>query len=85
MTTLQYFNETIHSCRITPTTQKNRDLRNILDKTVIPRLESYCIFLEQIQNLEEDHSLRSDAIVIEIVEDCFQLTESAERAERHLA
>jgi len=85
MTIIQAFDLQLHSCRVAPTSQKNVDLRNILDKIVYPRLESYLIFLEQINSLEDGHSLRSDPTVVEILEDRRHLGEAAQRAEKYLA
>ncbi len=59
-------------------------LRDYMECVVRPRLGSYAAFLDLINSLPNEHSLRSDVITIEILEDYRQLVELFEKAEKYL-
>jgi len=58
----------------------HRYLRDV----VYPRLASYAVFLDQINTLPNEHSLRGDAVTVEILEDYRQLADLAIKAEEYL-
>lgn len=80
MTIVENLRLQIHSCKVACQDQKLVDLRNYLEKLVLPRLNSYAIFLKLIDSLPKEHSLRSDTVTIDILEDYRQLDELADKA-----
>ena len=59
-------------------------VQNYLERVVYPRLGSYAVFFDLINNLPCDHSLRDDDVTIEILEDYRQLVELVDKAEELL-
>ncbi len=64
--------------------EKVDDLRDYMEHIVRPRMGSYAVFLTLINSLPDEHSLRSDVVTIEILEDYRQLEEIFNRAEKYL-
>ena len=73
----------IHGCKAAFSDKRSNDLGNYLDRVVIPRLGSYAVFLDLIDGLPHEHSLRGDPVAIEILEDYRQLADLAIRAEEY--
>jgi hypothetical protein len=81
MTIIENLRIQIHGCRVAFSTGRSNDLGNYLDRVVLPRLRSYAVFLDLINGLPHEHSLRGDPVAIEIMEDYRQLSELAEQAD----
>ena len=79
---LQNLTLMIHSCKVDD--KPITDLGNYLQHTVYPRLGSYAVFLDLINGLANDHSLRADEVTVEILEDYRQLVELVDLAEELL-
>jgi hypothetical protein len=73
----------IHGCKAAFSTGRSNDLGNYLDRVVLPRLGSYAVFLDLIDGLPHEHSLREDEVVAQIMEDYRQLSELAEQADEY--
>lgn len=74
----------IHRCKQWEVEEDITDLVNYLQRVVYPRLGSYAVFLDLIDSLPNEHSLRDDEVTIEILEDYRQLAERAARAKELL-
>jgi len=74
----------VHSCKVAYNDTNANFLRNYLERVVFPRMASYAVFLDQINSLPFEHSLRRDKVAIEIWEDFRQLTELIDQAARYL-
>lgn len=74
----------IYGCKVAHQDKRIVDLRNYLERVVLPRLRSYAVFLDLINSLPNEHSLRADEVTIEILEDYRQLAELADKAEELL-
>ena len=83
MTIIENLRIQIHGCRVAFSDQRSDDLCHYLDRIVIPRLGSYAVFLDLINSLSNEHSLRGDKVTIEILEDYRQLAELATTAEEY--
>jgi len=81
MNIIQTLGLMVHQCKVAFSDKKSDDLCNYLDRIVLPRLGSYAVFLDLIDSLPNEHSLRGDEVTIEILEDYRQLVELVNRAE----
>lgn len=84
MTIIQNLQLQVHSCKVASTDKKTDDLRNYMERTVKPRLGSYAVFLDLINSLPNEHSLRVDEVTVEILEDYRQLGKIFKKAEEYL-
>jgi len=84
MNIIQTLKSMVHRCEVAHQEKDVTDLRNYLERVVFPRTASYADFLNLINNLPFEHSLRRDKVAIEILEDFRQLTELIDQAARYL-
>lgn len=84
MNIIQNLELMVHRCKVVKQDKDRTDLANYMERIVIPRLKSYAIFLHLIDRLPNEHSLRGDPVIIEILEDERQLTTLAVRAQEYL-
>ena len=83
MTIIENLRIQIHGCRVAFSTGRSNDLGTYLDRVVIPRLGTYAVFLDLINSLPNEHSLRGDPVAVGILEDYHQLSELAITAEEY--
>jgi len=85
MNIIQNLGLIVYGCKAARSDKRNTNLCNYLERVVRPRLASYAVFLDLINTLPNEHSLRGDAVTIEILEDYRQLVGLVDRAEEYLA
>jgi hypothetical protein len=83
MTIIENLRIQIHGCKVAFSDKRSNDLCRYLDQVVLPRLGSYAVFIDLLQGLPAEHSLRDDEIVGQIIEDQRQLLELAVYAEEY--
>ncbi len=85
MNIIQTLDLMVHRCKVVKQDQDRTDLSNYLKRVVYSRLASYAVFLDLINGLPNEHSLRGDTVTIEILEDYRQLADLAIKVEGCLA
>ena len=81
MNIIQTLDLMVHRCKVVKQDKDRTDLSNYLERVVYSRLASYAVFLDLINGLPNEHSLRGDTVTIEILEDYRQLADLAIKAE----